>query len=48
MTKNIVGFYIGGQKFYFITGAQNIQTFLRNSPSVGYERFVSCCTASST
>lgn len=38
--QNIVGFRLGGKKAYFVTGAQNMQTFFRNSPSIGFETFL--------
>lgn len=35
----IVGFTLGRDKFYFVAGPSNIQTFFRNSPHIGFERF---------
>jgi len=38
--KNIVGFYLGGKKTFFITGPQNIQAFFRSSPSISVQTLV--------
>ncbi|KAK0612182.1 cytochrome P450 [Immersiella caudata] len=37
-TRNILGFYLGGNKSFLLTGGQNTQAFFRNSPSIGFER----------
>jgi len=35
--SNIVGFYLGGKRAYVVTGVQNMQTFFRTSPNIGFE-----------
>jgi hypothetical protein len=37
--SNIVGLHVGPKNVFLITGAQNIQNLLRNSPNIGFETF---------
>ncbi|KAH8890157.1 cytochrome P450 [Thozetella sp. PMI_491] len=38
--SNIVGFYLGPNKVYFITGGQNVQTMFRKSDHISSDKFM--------
>ena len=37
--KRILGFYLGSQKVFFVTGPQNVATLFRNTPSISADKF---------